>query len=67
MTFCIHESAWTSGKFHLPPMSLLPLESNGWVRKEEKAAEIALKPLIHPLSKKEVIDLTLPVSFSLSF
>lgn len=52
MRFCVHEGAWTSGKLHLPPKSLPPLEFRSWVRKEEKAAEVAVKPLSHPLVKK---------------
>lgn len=52
MRFCIHDGAWTSGKLHLPPMSLQPVESHGWVRKEEKAAGVAVKPLSHRLNKK---------------
>lgn len=52
MRFCVYEGAWRYGKLNLPLMSLLPLESHGWVRKEEKAAEVAVKPLSHPLNKK---------------
>lgn len=53
MRFCAHEGAWTSGKLHLPHKALLPLESHGWVRKEEKAVEVEVKSLGHPLNKKE--------------